>query len=190
VNWPQRALKTAQWVVLALGLVVLAFAGPPIRRRLTTMLLALGVVLLALVAWLVVNLPQIVPAEQLAQAVTGSIPRPDTAKMPPHQAALVDRGQYLLHDLIVRFLSWHDGSGGNKISWKPFGTLYTRNISRTERLASAPGAMPRWARAIRRRRLPPWAPAALAGDDLGLAVEPGRGRRARRHRIPAHAAAG
>jgi mono/diheme cytochrome c family protein len=128
-DWPQRALKTAQWMVLALGLVGFGFAGPPIRRRISMLLLALGVVLLTLMAWLVVNLPQIIPAEQLAQAVTQSVPRPDTAKMPPHQAALVERGAYLFTTTSCAFCHGNDGSGGNKISWKNFGTLYTRNIS-------------------------------------------------------------
>ena len=148
-DWPQRALKTAQWIALALGLVAFALAGPPIRRRLATLLLALGVVLLALMAWVVVNLPQIVPAEQLAQAVTGSIPRPDTAKMPPHQAAFVERGAYLFTTTSCAFCHGNDGSGGNKISWKPFGTLYTRNISSDREAGIGAWSEAQVARAIR-----------------------------------------
>jgi len=97
----------------------------------------------------VVNLPQIVPAEQLAQAVTGSIPRPDTAKMPPHQAALVDRGQYLFTTSSCAFCHGNDGSGGNKISWKPFGTLYTRNISSDREAGIGAWSDAQVARAIR-----------------------------------------
>jgi mono/diheme cytochrome c family protein len=106
-------------------------------------------VLLALMAWLVINLPQIVPAEQLAHAVTGSIPRPDTAKMPPHQAALVQRGAYLFTMASCAFCHGNDGSGGNKISWKPFGTLYTRNISSDREAGVGAWSDAQVARAIR-----------------------------------------
>jgi cytochrome c553 len=128
-DWPQRALKTAQWIVLALGLVAFTFGGPPPRRRWAALALALGAVLLALVAWLVVGLPQVIPPELLARGVLASVPRLDTAGMPPHQAALVERGAYLFKTASCLFCHGNDGSGGNKIDWKPFGTLYARNVS-------------------------------------------------------------
>jgi len=128
-DWPQRALTTAQWIVLALGLFALAFSGPPLRLRLRSLLLGLGVVVLALVAWLIVRLPQIIPAGQLAAGLAAAAPRLDMSGMAPERAALVQRGAYLYQTASCLFCHGADGRGGNKISWKPFGTLYVRNVS-------------------------------------------------------------
>jgi mono/diheme cytochrome c family protein len=128
-DWPQRALKTAQLIVLVLALIAVALARPRPRRWFRALLLGVGAVFLALLAWLIVSLPQVIPPEQLSQGVIGSLPLLDTSTMPSHQAALVERGAYLFKTASCLFCHGNDASGGNKISWKPFGTLYTRNIS-------------------------------------------------------------
>jgi len=95
VTGHRARLKTVQWIVLARRPRASLFAGPPIRRRLAALLLALGVVLLALMRGCVVQ-----PASDRAGRAArtgrdGVDTRADTAMMPPHQAALVRRGAYL-----------------------------------------------------------------------------------------------
>jgi len=120
-EWPQRALVLAQWVVLALmALGILA------SRR--WILFAVLAVLFG-IAWLVLELPQVIPPDPLAQAVVRDIPRPDVRALPPHGAAMVERGRYLYTVASCAFCHGNRGDGGNKISWKPFGTLWARNIS-------------------------------------------------------------
>jgi mono/diheme cytochrome c family protein len=148
-DWPQRFLKTAQWAVLVFGLVAFAFARPPFRRRGRALLLALAIGLVVLLAWLIVSLPQIVPPEPLAQNVMASVVRPNTAAMPPARAALVERGAYLFKTTSCFFCHGSDGSGGNKISWKPFGTLYARNLTSDRETGIGAWSDAQVARAIR-----------------------------------------
>jgi mono/diheme cytochrome c family protein len=136
---PAHALVLAQRVVLALGLIAAAVAWIKARRagrelprggrgwRVAGAVLA--VVALA-VAWLVSRLPQIIPAPQLAAAIHGAVPRPDPAALGgPERAALVERGRYLFSVTSCLFCHGPDGAGGTKVSWRPFGTLYVRNLT-------------------------------------------------------------
>jgi len=45
------------------------------------------------------------------------------------QKALVQRGRYLFSVASCAFCHNPNGAGGSKVSWRPFGTLWTRNIS-------------------------------------------------------------
>jgi mono/diheme cytochrome c family protein len=136
---PAKVLAWAQLIVLAIGLAAYAIvprrktpggARRPARRRVAR---ALGMVLLALVvlfAWLASRLPQVIPAPQLAAAFQAPIPRPGPEALgTPELATLVERGRYLFTLTSCFFCHGADGAGGRKVSWKPFGTLWARNIT-------------------------------------------------------------
>lgn len=130
--WAQRA-------VLALGVIVYAIARgrtPPAGTRRSASrraARAIGVLLLALAllaAWLVSRLPQIIPAPQLAAAFQAPIPKPGPeALATPEHATLVERGRYLFTVTSCFFCHGADAAGGPKVSWRPFGTLWARNIT-------------------------------------------------------------
>jgi mono/diheme cytochrome c family protein len=138
-DWPQRVLESAQWLVLLVGTVAFVFAAPPERRfpkrRRTWLLLVLsllGLGLCGLVGSALYSLPMlsVIPPEQIAGGLAASIPRPDPAALKtPEQANLADRGRYLFTVASCALCHGADGSGGFKVSWKPFGTLWTRNIT-------------------------------------------------------------
>jgi mono/diheme cytochrome c family protein len=135
---PAKVLVRAQQVVLLLGalLWVVARVRTPVALRAPRrgrVSRVAGVVTLALVvaiAWVVAHLPQIVPPDRLAAAVQGAIPRPGPGAAPtPEAAALLERGRYLFTVTSCVFCHGADGTGGQKVSWRPFGTLWTRNLT-------------------------------------------------------------
>src|SRR5438874_2932965 len=75
---PQRALETAQWVVLAIGLVAFALVGPRPRSWVKAVLLLSGAALLVVLAWLLVRLPHALPPEPLGQGLMSAAPKLDT----------------------------------------------------------------------------------------------------------------
>jgi mono/diheme cytochrome c family protein len=136
---PAHALVLAQRVVLVLGLAAAGVAWVRARRaardrprrgrRWRVAGWAL-LVLALLLAWLVSRLPQIIPAPQLAAAIQGAIPRPAAGPAgTPERAALVERGRYLFTVTSCVFCHGPDGAGGQKVSWRPFGTLFVRNLT-------------------------------------------------------------
>jgi mono/diheme cytochrome c family protein len=135
----QRMLVGGQWLVLIAGAAAFILAGPPehrfprwVRSWLLSILAGVGLVACGLIGVAVYRLPalRIIPPEQIAKAVTASIPQPDPATFSsPEQAALVARGRYLFTVASCAFCHGNNGSGGSKISWAAFGTLWTRNIS-------------------------------------------------------------
>lgn len=135
----QRMLVGGQWLVLIAGAAAFILAGPPehrfprgVRGWLLTVLAGVGLVACGLIGVAVYRLPalRIIPPEQIARAVTASIPQPDPATFSsPEQAALAARGRYLFTVASCAFCHGNNGSGGSKISWAAFGTLWTRNIS-------------------------------------------------------------
>jgi mono/diheme cytochrome c family protein len=134
---PSEALLWGQRVVLAAGIALYAFARwrargarPPrgVGRRVAG---ALGWVLLAasaIVLWVASRLPEVIPAPRLAQAIVAHVPVPAAAAT-PEQGAVLGRGRYLFTVTSCSFCHGADGSGGRKVSWKPFGTLWARNIT-------------------------------------------------------------
>jgi mono/diheme cytochrome c family protein len=125
---PQELFKDLQWIVLLAGMVLLIMAGPSgphlpkgLGQWLKAMGLSLGVLLLALIIWAIAELPASLPADQLAAGTQAGIWKPEDA--------LRKRGQYLFTVSSCAFCHGNDGRGGAKISWKPFGTLWVRNIT-------------------------------------------------------------
>ena len=138
-DWPQRLLVAGQWLVVLAGLAAYVYAGPRQRRwprrPLGWVLAAVGVLLLAgcgLVGAAVFSLPQltVIPPEIIAGGFDEQIPKPDPAQFAtPEQAALVARGRYIFTVASCALCHGSDGSGGAKISWRAFGTLWTRNLT-------------------------------------------------------------
>jgi mono/diheme cytochrome c family protein len=136
---PQQALILAQWIVAAAGVVAFVLAAPAGHRWPRTwrgwvggVLTVVGLVLLAVVGWALYGLPalRVIPSEQIAHAVAGSIPRPaPTGSDSPEHPALAARGQYLYTVASCALCHGNDGAGGAKISWVAFGTLWSRNIT-------------------------------------------------------------
>ncbi|MGH2400331.1 MAG: c-type cytochrome, partial [bacterium] len=135
----QALLMGGQWLTLAIGIVAFVFAAPPgsrfPRTRRGRWWAALGIVGLLLVGLLGValyGLPglRIIPPEQLVSAASPEPPRPDPSSFAtPEQAALADRGHYLYTVTSCALCHGSNGAGGAKISWKPMGTLWIRNIT-------------------------------------------------------------
>jgi len=135
---PQRLLIDVQWVALLVGgvgflLITMRDRAWPhtIARWLLTSAACVGVLLLALLIWIAYELPALsqIPPEQIVQGATKGIPSPDTSALSIEARAMVARGGYLYRVASCAFCHNPDGSGGAKISWRPFGTLWTRNIT-------------------------------------------------------------
>ena len=135
---PQRLLIAAQWLVLALG--VLSFLGVTIRDRrwprtvrgwTLAILATIGLGCGGAAIWVLYDLPALsfIPPEQIVQGATAGIPTPDSTSLTPEERALAARGQYLFKVASCAFCHNPDGSGGQKVSWRPFGTLWVRNIT-------------------------------------------------------------
>jgi len=155
----QRALVIAQWLVMVLGLLAFAYAAPPGRRLPSSvrgwaswLASAAVLALLGALGAVVYELPQlsVIPPEQIAAGATAGIFRPERgAPGSQAQAALVERGRYLFAVASCALCHGNDGSGGLKISWKPMGTLWTRNLTADRDAGLGAWSDPQIARAIR-----------------------------------------
>ena len=108
--------------------------------------------LLAVFGWMFYSLPtlSVIPPEQIVAGATAGIPEPNPATFRgPEQKALVERGRYLYTVASCAFCHNPNGAGGQKISWRPFGTLWTRNITSDMRTGIGAWSDPQVARAIR-----------------------------------------
>jgi mono/diheme cytochrome c family protein len=135
---PQRLLIAGQWVALLIGVAGILFvtirhrAWPhTIGRSLLTAAGVAGLLLLAVVIWILYDLPALaqIPPDQIVQGAMAGLNSPDTSVLSPEQRAMVQRGEYLFKVASCAFCHGPNGSGGLKVSWRPFGTLWTRNIT-------------------------------------------------------------
>ena len=138
---PQRILNGAQWVVLILAILLLFIpreprvrpGEPPARRhRLRTAALIASLAVAGALGALIIHTPTLsfLPPEQVADAIGARIARPRPAVIAtPEQAALAQRGRYVYSVASCALCHSRDGSGGLKVCWKPFGTLWVRNVS-------------------------------------------------------------
>jgi mono/diheme cytochrome c family protein len=125
----QTILVGAQWTILALALVLFVRAGP--RPGIKTSIA--GIVVLASVSGLLYALSQWpslpgMPPDPLVKAFNAGQVTPSTSGMSTGRIRMVERGRYL-YSVSCELCHGTDGSGGTPISWKPFGTLWTRNIT-------------------------------------------------------------
>src|SRR5215469_4320318 len=138
-DWAQRTLIDLQWIVLIVGALLFTLAGSPEHRFprsgrgwLTLGISLAGLILLGVVGWVLYALPTLsfIPPEKIVSGVTAGIPEPDPASFKtPEQKALVERGRYVFTVASCAFCHNPNGAGGQKISWRPFGTLWSRNIT-------------------------------------------------------------
>ena len=108
--------------------------------------------LLAGVGWVLYLLPTLrfIPPEQIVVGATAGIPKPAPASSKtPEQYALAQRGRYLFTVASCAFCHNPNGAGGQKISWQPFGTLWTRSITSDTRTGIGSWTDEQIARAIR-----------------------------------------
>lgn len=138
-DWPQQVLSVAQWCVVGLGAVLSVIARPAPRRNRrhgTGWWQAarpfIPIFIGGVLGWAVYHLPAVsfVPPDQIATQFLNRVPLPThPERMSTEQTALVERGR-LLYTVASCALCHHpEGDGGLKISWKAFGTLWTRNIT-------------------------------------------------------------
>lgn len=135
----QTTLIDSQWIALIAGALLFTFAGPRERRFprtvrgwLTLVVSVVVLLLLGLVSRVVYALPTLsfIPPEQIVSGATAGIPEPDPAGFKTQQQkALVQRGRYLFTVASCAFCHNPNGAGGQKISWRPLGTLWSRNIT-------------------------------------------------------------
>jgi mono/diheme cytochrome c family protein len=125
----QTILVDAQWIILVLALILLALAPP--RPGIKT---SIGAVLAVAIAggllYFLSQWPAIrgLPPDPLVKAFNTGDVTPDTSGMPAERVRMVERGHYL-YSVSCALCHGTDGSGGTPLSWKPFGTLWTRNIT-------------------------------------------------------------
>jgi mono/diheme cytochrome c family protein len=125
----QTVLIYAQWIAFALGLVLFVRAGtrPGVKKSVgAVLLLAMaGGLLYVLSQW-----PSIrgMPPDPLVKAVNAGEVTPGDLGMPAERVRMVERGHYL-YSVSCAICHGTDGSGGLPISWKAFGTLWSRNIT-------------------------------------------------------------
>ena len=136
---PQQLLIGGQWIILLMGLLAFIFAGPPERRFprgvkgwLLTGLALLGIGIGGLLGYFLYSTPtlRLIPPEQIAEGITAGMPQLNPATLSsPEQVALVERGQYLYKIISCNNCHFPSGSGGQKISWLPAGSHWTRNLT-------------------------------------------------------------
>ena len=125
----QNFLVYAQWIIFALALVLLAFAAP--RPQINTSIVAvLGIAVAGGLLYLLSQWPAVrgLPPDPLVKAFNIGDVAPNASGMPAERVRMAERGHYL-YSISCALCHGTDGSGGTPISWKPFGTLWTRNIT-------------------------------------------------------------
>jgi mono/diheme cytochrome c family protein len=152
----ERALSVAQWVVGVLALLRFLIPLRGERRDARAWVLALGLaggaVGLVYGGWVVYQLPALegVPPEQVEAATVGGLPPVDLGRVrTPEEKVLAERGRYLFNVASCVMCHGPKGDGGAMMSWRPFGTLYARNLTSHPDLGLAKWTDAEIARAIR-----------------------------------------
>jgi mono/diheme cytochrome c family protein len=130
-EWPQTLLVGLQWLALLAGVVLVIVATPVGRFFVLKVVFGLlGLVVVGAVVLALYRLPllRVIPPERIIATATAGLPDPPPAAT-PEQTALVRRGRYLYRIASCELCHGSNGSGGQKISWRPMGTLWTRNVS-------------------------------------------------------------
>lgn len=135
---PQSLLIWAQLIVLGTGGILFVLfslarrsnAERPRSRGLTT--IVSGVLIVAFIAGVMVyRYPAIdqLPSQTVINAFASTIPNVKTDGLPPHQAALLQRGRYLYGIASCPYCHNGDGAGGGKVNWQVLGTTWARNLT-------------------------------------------------------------
>ena len=135
---PQSVMVYAQGsVAVVIGLILVLWR--PVERRSTgwrawmwSGLKIIGGLFVIGIGWLVYELPAsvVIPPQKAADVFLNQVYRPDLTKLPnPERVALVERGRLLYTVASCAMCHEGNGRGGVKFSWRPFGTIWSRNIS-------------------------------------------------------------
>jgi mono/diheme cytochrome c family protein len=157
--WLPEVLVWLQWGVLIGGAIVVALAAPKGKRTPKTVLgwAVLGVtvaagLLVALVASALFYLPALpmIPPQEIAKTALGEVyvPKPGQFGSPEHKAML-ERGRYLYTVASCALCHEGNGAGGAKVSWRPFGSLWVRNLTSDRKFGLGSWSDDEIARAIR-----------------------------------------
>ncbi len=133
-DWPQRLLIVAQWLILIIGTIDWFFARPRSTGRgwLARVAVLVGIIALGVFGWVLYHIPMLrfIPPEQIAATANAAdIPPVERAAFSDaRQFVLAERGRYLFMT-YCSLCHLPSGAGGAKISWKPMGSLWSRNIT-------------------------------------------------------------
>lgn len=132
----ERALSLAQWLVAALALlrVLVPLRGErrDARAWAWTLGLVAGALGLGYGGWVVYQLPTLegVEPERVEAGTVGGLPPVDLQRVrTSEERRLAERGRYLFNVASCVMCHGPRGDGGAMMSWRPFGTLYARNIT-------------------------------------------------------------
>jgi mono/diheme cytochrome c family protein len=138
-EWPQTWLLRGQWLVLVSGAILFLLAGPRDSRwprtgkgwvKALAGVVGLGVLGGMVYALYLLPLLGIIPPAQIIAGATAGLPPIDSAMVGNvERVALVARGRYIYSVASCALCHNANGAGGLKVSWKPMGTLWTRNIT-------------------------------------------------------------
>jgi len=134
----QSVMVYAQgFVAVVIGVILVLWR--PVEQRSTgrrawmwSGLKLIGGFLIIGIGWLVYELPAsvVIPPTKAADVFLNQVYRPDLPQLPnPEQVAMVERGRSLYTVASCAMCHRGNGRGGGKISWRPFGTYWSRNIS-------------------------------------------------------------
>jgi mono/diheme cytochrome c family protein len=132
----ERALSVAQWLIA--GLALLRFLIPlrgerrDARAWARTLGVAAGAAGLVFAGWVTYQLPTLesVPPERVEAGTVGGLPPVDNRRVRTSEEwVLAQRGRYLYNVTSCAMCHGPKGDGGAMMSWRPFGTLYARNIT-------------------------------------------------------------
>jgi mono/diheme cytochrome c family protein len=138
-EWPQTWLIRGQWLVLVAGAILFLLAGPQDGRwprtrkgwaKILVMLALLGALSGVVYALYMLPLLWVIPPAQLIAGATAGLPLTDSARLGTRErVAMVARGRYIYSVASCALCHGANGAGGAKVSWKPMGTLWVRNIT-------------------------------------------------------------
>jgi mono/diheme cytochrome c family protein len=138
-EWPQTWLVRGQWLVLLVGAIWFLLAGPEEDRRphtgkgwAKTIAALLGLGALGGLVYALYQLPLlgIIPPAQIVAGGTAGLPPIDSSRLgSTERVSLVARGRYIYSVASCALCHNPNGAGGLKVSWKPMGTLWVRNIT-------------------------------------------------------------
>jgi mono/diheme cytochrome c family protein len=154
----QLAFTDSQWAVLVVGtaafLLTVRRSERRGRRRTAWLIIPCitGGASFGALVWALYALPTlaVIPADQIVAQATAGIPASGTLGPGTlERQALLDRGRYLYTVASCAFCHNPNGAGGQKISWRPFGTLWSRNITSDKRTGIGGWSDSQVARAVR-----------------------------------------
>ncbi len=132
----ERNLSLAQWITAWLALLRFLLPRRGERRDARAWARKLGIasgaVGLVIAGYVVYRLPtlELVPPEEVEAITVGGLPPVDTQRVStPEERVLAERGRYLFNVASCVMCHGARGEGGAMMSWRPFGTLYSRNLT-------------------------------------------------------------